>query len=129
MADSSNRLKDIFLKALDLSAPAERAAYVYQACGDPTIRTSLPVTDAAFWCSNTIPATGGFWLNDANTGKVPGSYMIDATVAYVRPRYEVRFNAQNLTDETYYVGGYQNNPNRVLPGSPRAYAVTLRYIF
>jgi outer membrane receptor for ferric coprogen and ferric-rhodotorulic acid len=50
-------------------------------------------------------------------------------VAYVQPRYEVRFNALNLADETYYIGGYQNAPNRVLPGSPRAYAVTLRYTF
>lgn len=76
-----------------------------------------------------VRGNSGFWLNDANTGKVPSSYMVDATVAYVQPRYEVRFNVQNLGDEIYYVGGYQNNPNRVLPGSPRAYAVTLRYIF
>jgi hypothetical protein len=27
------------------------------------------------------------------------------------------------------VGGYQNNPNRVIPGEPRLYALTLRHSF
>ena len=33
MAESSNRQKDIFLKALDLSSPGERTAFLVQACG------------------------------------------------------------------------------------------------
>ena len=70
-----------------------------------------------------------FWLNDANTGKVPGYTLWDATVAYVKPDYEIRLNLQNLADKTYYVGGYQNNPNRVIPGTPRGVALTLRYTF
>jgi catecholate siderophore receptor len=73
--------------------------------------------------------SSGFWLNDANTGEVPGYTAWDATVAYVRENYEIRLNGVNLTDKTYYTGGYQNNPNRVLPGSPRGVAVTLRYTF
>lgn len=73
--------------------------------------------------------SSGFWLNDANTGEVPKYTAWDATVAYVKPNYEIRLNGVNLTDRTYYTGGYQNNPNRVLPGSPRAVAVTLRYTF
>ena len=73
--------------------------------------------------------SAGFWLNDANTGKVPRYTAWDATVAYVQPSWELRLNVQNLTDETYYTGGYQNSPNRVLPGSPRAVAVTFRYLF
>jgi catecholate siderophore receptor len=73
--------------------------------------------------------SSGFWLNDANTGEAPKYTVYDATVAYVRPSYEVRLNVQNIGDKTYYTGGYQNNPNRVLPGSPRAFAVTLRYTF
>ena len=39
MSDSLNRLKDIFLKAMDLSSPAERAAYLDEACtGDIDLR-------------------------------------------------------------------------------------------
>jgi catecholate siderophore receptor len=70
-----------------------------------------------------------FWLNDANTGKVPRYAVWDATLAYVRSDCEVRLNLYNLGDKTYYVGGYQNNPNRVLPGAPRQVSVTFRYTF
>ena len=76
-----------------------------------------------------VRGNNGFWLNDGNTGKVPGNAQLDVTVAWVQPKWEVRFNANNITDDTYYVGGYQNNPNRVLPGAPRNYALTLRYAF
>ncbi len=71
----------------------------------------------------------GFWLNDANTGKVPGYTVVDATAAYVQRKYEVRLNLYNLADKVYYVGGYNNNPNRVLPGQPRAVSLTLRMTF
>jgi catecholate siderophore receptor len=76
-----------------------------------------------------VRGSASYWLNDANTGKVPSYHVIDATVAYVQKRYEVRFNLYNLADETYYYGGYQNNPNRVLPGAPFSGAVTFRYNF
>jgi catecholate siderophore receptor len=42
---------------------------------------------------------------------------------------EVRLNVYNLADKTHYVGGYQNSPNRVIPATPRAAAVTVRYTF
>jgi catecholate siderophore receptor len=73
--------------------------------------------------------SSGVWLNDANTGKTPDYTVLDATAAYVQRNWEVRVNLYNLTDETYYVGGYQNNPNRVLPGTPRSGSVTVRYNF
>jgi catecholate siderophore receptor len=69
------------------------------------------------------------WLNDANTGEVPAYYVFDATLAYVQPKYEVRLNAYNLADEVYYIGGYQNSPNRVLPGAPLSAALTVRFTF
>jgi len=71
----------------------------------------------------------GFNLTDANNGSVPAYTVVDATLAYVQRKYEVRLNAYNLTDKLYYVGGYQNAPNRVLPGQPRSASVTLRYNF
>ena len=42
MAESSNRQKDIFLNALDLSLPAERAAFGAHACGsDESLRRQV----------------------------------------------------------------------------------------
>jgi catecholate siderophore receptor len=76
-----------------------------------------------------VRGTSGFWLNDANTGEVPAAAIFDLTAAYVKANYEVRLNVTNVGDKTYYIGGYQNNPNRVIPGEPRTYAVTLRYSF
>lgn len=73
--------------------------------------------------------SSGVWLNDANTGKTPDYTLVDATAAYVQRNWEVRLNLENLTDETYYIGGYNNNPNRVLPGKPRAGSITVRYNF
>jgi catecholate siderophore receptor len=71
----------------------------------------------------------GFFLTDANNGEVPAYTVVDATVAYVQKKYEVRLNGYNLADKLYYMGGYQNAPNRVIPGQPRAFSVTLRYNF
>jgi catecholate siderophore receptor len=76
-----------------------------------------------------INYNSGFWLTDANNGKVPAYTVFDATAAYVQRKYEIRLNLFNVTDEVYYLGGYQNSPNRVLPGAPRSIALTMRYSF
>ena len=76
-----------------------------------------------------VRGSSGFFLNDGNTGEVPAAAIVDLTAAWVKERYEIRFNVSNAADKTYYIGGYQNNPNRVIPGEPRTYAVTLRYSF
>ena len=42
MAEASNRQKDLFLKALELSSPDERAAFLAQACGaEVTLRRQV----------------------------------------------------------------------------------------
>src|SRR5438105_15190068 len=42
MAESSNRPKDIFLQALDLSSPDERTAFLAKACGcDESLRRQV----------------------------------------------------------------------------------------
>ncbi|HYC35451.1 MAG TPA: TonB-dependent siderophore receptor [Usitatibacter sp.] len=76
-----------------------------------------------------VRGTSGFWLNDANTGEVPAAVVVDLTAAYAKDDYEIRLNVINASDKTYYIGGYQNNPNRVIPGEPRTYSVTFRYNF
>ena len=103
--------------------------------------TPLGVPDASgnFWTTYRLGGgweLGGgarynssFWLTDANNGKVPAYTVWDATVAYVQRNYEIRLNARNLGDKTYYMGGYQNNANRVLPGEPRAASISIRYTF
>ena len=76
-----------------------------------------------------VRGSSGFFLTDGNNGKVPEAWIVDLTAAYVKANYEVRLNVANVADKTYYIGGYQNSPNRVLPGEPRTYSVTLRYTF
>jgi catecholate siderophore receptor len=73
--------------------------------------------------------SSGFWLNDANTGEVPSYTVFDATAAYVQRNYEVRLNLFNIGDKTYYIGGYNNSPNRALQGLPRSVSVGLLYRF
>jgi catecholate siderophore receptor len=70
-----------------------------------------------------------YWLDDQNRGEVPGYVRWDATVAYIQKKYDVRLNFFNVFDKTYYIGGYQNNPNRVLPGTPRSAMLTFTYRF
>ena len=71
------------------------------------------------------------WLTNTNIpgSTIPSYVVADVTVAYVQRQYEVRLNVTNLGDKVYYVGGYNNSPNRVLPGYPRTAAVTFRYLF
>lgn len=76
-----------------------------------------------------VLASSGFWLTDANNGKVPAYAIANATAAYVQKKYELRLNLYNLADKTYYLGGYQNAANRVLPGQPRSISLTMRYNF
>jgi catecholate siderophore receptor len=74
-------------------------------------------------------ASSSFWLDDQNRGEAPGYVRWDATAAYVQRKYEVRLNVLNLTDKVYYIGGYQNSPNRVLPGQPLTALVSFNYRF
>jgi catecholate siderophore receptor len=73
----------------------------------------------------------GAWLTDRNDPgtKIPGYIVFDATTAYVQKQYEVRVNVYNLLDKFYYIGGYNNRPDRVLPGQPRVASLTVRYNF
>jgi catecholate siderophore receptor len=73
----------------------------------------------------------GTWLTDTNIpgSTIPSYVVYDATIAYVQKQYEIRLNLYNLADKTHYLGGYNNSPNRVLPGAPRSAAVTVRYNF
>lgn len=74
-------------------------------------------------------ASSSWWLDDQNRGEAPSYVRWDATVAYVQKKYDVRLNLFNIFDEVYYVGGYNNSPNRVIPGLPQSAMVSLNYRF
>lgn len=70
-----------------------------------------------------------WFLNDTNTAEAPSFARWDATLAFVQRKYEVRFNVLNLTNVRYYVGGYENGGNRVIPGQPLTGLLSVSYRF
>ncbi len=69
---------------------------------------------------------GSYFADDANNTRVPGYTRWDATLAYVRKAYELRFNLQNIFDANYYESSH---PAHVKPGIPREVFATLVYRF
>jgi catecholate siderophore receptor len=69
------------------------------------------------------------WIDEQNRAKIPGWTRFDAMIGYVQRRYDVQLNVFNIFNKVYYVGGYQNNPVRVLPGQSLTGMLTLRYRF
>lgn len=60
--------------------------------------------------------------------KAPSYVRWDAMVAYEQPRYTVRLNVLNLADKYYYDALYENGAH-VVPGTERAYQLTMDYKF
>jgi catecholate siderophore receptor len=101
----------------------------------------IPKTAGSIWTIYRIGSSGfevgggAFYSSKMEStlngvsGELPSYTRWDATAAYVQRKYEIRLNLQNLTDELYYVGSYQNSGNRVIPAMPRAAFMTLRYNF
>lgn len=69
------------------------------------------------------------WIDEQNRAKIPDYLIWSAMVGWFQPKYDIQFNVVNIFDTKYYVGGYQNNPNRVLPGQPLTGLLTMRYRF
>jgi catecholate siderophore receptor len=69
------------------------------------------------------------WIDDQNRARIPSYVRWDATLGYIQKKYDVQLNGYNLTDKKYYLGGYENGANRVLPAAPRTVMLTLRYRF
>jgi catecholate siderophore receptor len=101
----------------------------------------IPKNSGSVW---TVYRLGGGWevgggvfyesdrpIDLANTpgARLPSWWRLDATVAYVQKKYEIRLNGFNLTDELYYYGAYQNTPNRVIPAQPISGQVSFKYKF
>ncbi|WP_281613434.1 TonB-dependent receptor [Flammeovirga sp. SubArs3] len=103
-------------------------------------KENAPKNQAGFWAKydfsqGTLKGLGlgfgGQYVGDRLTnteGLVLDAYMLwDMAVYYNIGKFRISANLKNLTDETYYVGGYSYD--RVFPGAPRNYTIGLNYTF
>jgi catecholate siderophore receptor len=68
--------------------------------------------------------TDEVFINQANTIRSPGYYIVDGLVEYELNSYlTLRLNMYNLTDETY-IRNVNNNGGRYNPGYSRSATVT-----
>ncbi|MQA91731.1 MAG: TonB-dependent siderophore receptor [Gemmatimonas sp.] len=58
---------------------------------------------------------------------LPGYSVFDAALYYTVNNFRIAANLNNLTDQTYWVGGYASN--RIFPGAPRSVLVSVGYSF
>ncbi|MBL3657722.1 TonB-dependent receptor [Fulvivirga sediminis] len=66
-------------------------------------------------------------LQQNTSQQVPGYTVFDAAVYYKINNCTLQFNLNNLTDKTYWVGGYDYL--RLYPGTPRNWLLTFSYNF
>ncbi len=60
----------------------------------------------------------------SNAVTLPGFTRVDAAIHFtLNDRFEAQLNVENLFDETYF--GTAHNDNNIMPGSPRAFRVSL----
>jgi catecholate siderophore receptor len=66
------------------------------------------------------------FVNNFETAAIDGYVRVDATVAFVQPRYDLRLNLLNVTDETYFETA---SAGRATPATGRTVIATLAYRF
>jgi catecholate siderophore receptor len=69
------------------------------------------------------------YANNTNVVSAPGFVRFDATLAYHQPKYEVRLNMLNVTDEQYIQSVTQSDGGRSVPGIGRTTLATFTYKF
>jgi catecholate siderophore receptor len=97
---------------------------------------STPPWSGSLWTTYTWPSGwelgGGVFFvddayaNNANTIRVDGYTRFDMTAAYIPPKWDVRLNLYNLTDEAYIDNYYAGH---AVPGRARWGSVTFTYRF
>ena len=97
-------------------------------------KTPLNTPDYTFSVWSTYKLGGGWkvggglegvgmrYANATNVTEVPAYKRVDALVEYATKSYALKLNVFNLLNEKYYEGVYAGH---VLPGTPRAFQVTL----
>ncbi|HEU0198687.1 MAG TPA: TonB-dependent siderophore receptor [Nevskiaceae bacterium] len=90
-------------------------------------------TDYAFtqtWSAGTgVVWQSSRYANVQNTVSVPSFVRWDATVAYTRPKYDIRLNLLNLSNVHYFDNLIQSDGGRAVPGLSRSALVTVTYHF
>jgi iron complex outermembrane receptor protein len=105
-----------------------------------TIKENAPKHAGGLWTTYTIgdgPLTGlglggGFsFVTERNTFEpslqLPGYTVFDATAFYTVNNFKITASMKNLTDKTYWTGGY--NYGRIYPGMPRQVLLKVGYTF
>ena len=67
-----------------------------------------------------------FWVDNANTYKIPSSFSLDAMAAYEQDKFRISLNAYNLTDHQNYQSGQSG---RAVPSSGRTFMVNIGTTF
>ncbi len=62
-----------------------------------------------------------------NNQKLPGYELLNGAVYYKIDKFQFQVNLNNLTNKTYWVGGYDYL--RLFPGAPRNFMATISYTF
>lgn len=62
-----------------------------------------------------------------NTQTLPGYTLLNGAVYYKIDKFQFQVNLNNLTNKTYWVGGYDYL--RLFPGAPRNFMATISYTF
>ncbi|PXY45403.1 TonB-dependent receptor [Flavobacterium hydrophilum] len=66
-------------------------------------------------------------LSQNITQTIPGYTLFNAALYYSINKFKIQLNANNITDKTYWVGGYDYI--RLFPGAPSNWLLTLGYSF
>ncbi|MNE99042.1 TonB dependent receptor [compost metagenome] len=61
------------------------------------------------------------------TQTLPGYVLMNAALYYNINKFKIQLNANNVTNKTYWVGGYDYI--RLFPGAPKNWLLTLGYSF
>ncbi|SFW69128.1 TonB-dependent receptor [Chitinophaga sancti] len=121
-------------------------AVITEAKGDDSLKIgdqkpNAPKHQGNLWTKYTIPAgkvkglgigVGANFVTTRNvslnaTQTLPGYALLNAALYYKVNKVQLQVNFNNLTDKTYWVGGYDYL--RLFPGAPRNWQATISYTF
>ena len=64
----------------------------------------------------------GYWVNSANTARVPENFSLDGMVGYEQGPYRISLNLYNLTDHLNYQSAFSTS--RAVPASRRTFLLS-----
>jgi catecholate siderophore receptor len=79
-----------------------------------------------FTIGGGVQVASAYWLNNANTQKIPRTFSLDAVAAYEHNNFRVSLNGYNLTDHQNYQSGFSN---RAVPASGRTFMLNVGSTF